>query len=339
MISRAIRYKPFVLLGDYLRHPDHQAELDEWAYRAHLANNWFTPDNVRLSLRAIADEYLTETALSQWEEQYPEPAASRKVGVVMAGNIPAVGFHDAMAVLISGHTLLAKLSTDDTVLMQKLLGTLCAIEPAFNGYVVFADRLNDADAYIATGSDNSSRYFEYYFAKKPNIIRRNRVAVGVLTGQETTEELAALGEDILRFYGLGCRNVAKLFVPVGYDFTPFYEAIQPFDHHNRNHHRFFNNYEYNKSILLVNREPHLDNGFLILTENKALVSPLSVVNYESYQDLDEVRQRLAEEQDKIQCVVGRASLGFANVPLGKAQQPALCDYADGVDTMAFLSGL
>ncbi|GAB3181501.1 acyl-CoA reductase [Telluribacter humicola] len=339
MISRTTRYKSFAKLGEYLRDPANELLLEDWAFRAHLTNNWFTPDNVMNSLKAIGEQYLTEDELQKWADTYPEPAASKKIGVVMAGNVPAVGFHDAMAVLISGHVLLAKLSTDDTVLIKFLLDKLSLIEPAFRESIHFVERLNDADAYIATGSDNTARYFEYYFSKKPNIIRRNRVSVALLTGKESREELAALGSDILRYYGLGCRNVAKLYVPLGYDFVPFFEAIQPFEEYCRNHHKFFNNYEYNKSILLVNGTPHFDNGFLMAVENPALVSPLSVVNYETFQDLAEVKARLAEDQDKIQCVVGKPETSVASLPFGQAQKPGLSDYADGVDTMEFLSKL
>ncbi|HEV7349586.1 acyl-CoA reductase [Telluribacter sp.] len=339
MIFRTTRYKTFELLGEYLTDPANALLLEDWAFRANLTNNWFTPENVLNSLQSIGERYLTAEALKEWADRYPEPATSRKVGVIMAGNIPAAGFHDAMAVLLSGHTLLAKLSTDDSVLIKFLLDKICLIEPAFHDYIQISERLNDAEAYIATGSDNTARYFEYYLGRKPSIIRKNRVAVAVLTGEESREELTALGEDILRYYGLGCRNVAKLFVPTGYDFTPFFEAVQPFESYCRNHHKFFNNYEYNKSILLVNGEAHLDNGFLIVHQNKALVSPLSVVNFEPCENLDEVRQHLEEDKEKIQCVVGMATNPLATVPLGKAQRPGLSDFADGVDTMAFLSKL
>lgn len=319
--------------------PDFEPELDYLAQRTHHTNTWFTTENVLHSLRALAREYLDADKLAAWADTYPEPAQNRKIGVVMAGNVPAVGFHDALSVLISGHVLLAKLSQDDRILIPALLAELVRIEPAFQPYVQFVERLNDADAFIATGSDNSARYFEYYFSKKPNIIRKNRVSVGVLTGHESQEELLALGHDVLQYYGLGCRNIAKLYLPVGYDFSTFYEAIEPLRDYCLNHHKYFNNYEYNKSILLVNGTPHLDNGFLLLTENPSPVSPLAVLYYETYKSLGDVQQLLEQNAEKTQCVVSTSPELSQALPPGTAQQPGLFNYADGVDTMAFLSSL
>ena len=256
----------------------------------------------------------------------------------MAGNIPAVGFQDALSVLVSGHILLAKPSSDDYVLIYAILNKLIDLEPAFEDYIRFVERLNDADAFIATGSDNTARYFHYYFAKKPHIIRKNRTSVAVLTGEETNEELRALGRDALQYFGLGCRNVSKLYVPEKYDFTRFYEAIQDMDKIYLHHHKYFNNYDYNKSILLVNRVPHFDNGFLLLTESEVLVSAISVLHYETYRSLEEVKEKLAIASEKIQCVVGNSNSGLPEmVYFGETQKPGLLDYADSVDTMAFLA--
>ena len=313
--------------------------LDEWAYRAHASNNWFTPENVKNSIHSIATQLLEEGRLTAWLNSYPETAAPAKIGVVMAGNIPAVGFHDALCVLISGHHLLAKLSSDDPFLIRALLSSLLEIEPEFSDFIHYVDRLNDATAYIATGSDNSSRYFEYYFASKPHIIRRNRVSVAVLSGEETEDELVGLGNDILTYYGLGCRNVSKIYAPEHYDFIPFYKAIEPLRNYCIHNHKFFNNYEYNRSILLVNRVDHLDNGFLMINESKSLVSPLSVLNYETYSNLEELSGKLAANSEKIQCIVGRPTNNFPTIPFGFTQSPGLTDYADGVDTMQFLSSV
>jgi hypothetical protein len=327
-------------LGQFITDETHEETIEEWVAIAKSRNNWFTPANVRLSLSSIATEYLDEHKLSAWAAQYPEPAESRKIGVVMAGNIPAVGFHDALCVLISGHTLLAKPSTDDPLLIRTLLSKLIEIEPEFSDYIHFVERLNDSDAYIATGSDNTARYFHYYFGKKPNIIRKNRTSVAVLNGTETSEELRALGTDILQYFGLGCRNVSKLFVPSGYDFTGFYESIEEMAPDYLHHHKYFNNYEYNKSIYLVNRVAHSDNGFLLTTESEALVSPISVLHYQSYGSKDELGALLAGSEDKIQCIVANPALHLpGTLPFGAAQSPALADYADGVDTMAFLAQL
>jgi hypothetical protein len=340
MISRNQRISAFIKLGQYIADVLHEEEIEEWIADASSKNNWFTPQNVKTSLLAISGEYLNEKSLTEWANQYPEPAQVKKVGVVMAGNIPAVGFHDALCVLVSGHILLAKPASDDQILIRYLLKKLVEIEPGFEDYIQFVERLNDADAYVATGSDNTARYFHYYFSKKPNIIRKNRTSVAVLNGNESEDELTALGLDIFQYYGLGCRNVSKLFVPAGYDFTKFYESIESYSSLGLHHHKYFNNYEYNKSILLVNRVQHFDNGFLILTEGKALVSAISVVHYEYYDSIEDVKSVLQEESEKIQCVVGSRKLGIeGTITFGLTQKPSISDYADSVDTMAFLAGL
>lgn len=339
MISRIQRINAFIKLGNFLKDPQNGDYLQELAISANRKNNWFTPVNVLGSLNAIADRFLSEDNLMAWVNHYPEPSASQKIGVIMAGNIPAVGFHDVLCVLISGHKLLAKPSSDDPVLIPALLEKLIEIEPAFADYVFFVERLNDSHAYIATGSDNTARYFHYYFSKKPNIIRKNRTSLAVISGNETEDELHALGKDILQYFGLGCRNVSKLYVPQGYDFTKFFEAIQSFDTICLNHHKYFNNYEYNKSILLVNRVLHYDNGFLMLTESPAMVSPISVVHYETYENLASLKEYLGENSEKIQCIVGDENNIPNAIPFGHTQEPELSDYADAVDTMSFLTAL
>lgn len=338
MISRNQRINAFVKLGKFISNPQNSSVIEDWIHHANSKNNWFTPENAALSLHAIASQYLDEDKLTQWAALYPEPETAKKIGIVMAGNIPAVGFQDALCVLISGHILLAKPSSDDFVLINAILNKLTDLEPAFEDYIQFVERLNDADAFIATGSDNTARYFHYYFAKKPHIIRKNRTSIAVLTGNETDEELSALGRDVLQYFGLGCRNVSKLYVPEKYDFTRFYEAIQDMDKTYLHHHKYFNNYDYNKSILLVNRVPHFDNGFLLLTESEVLVSAISVLHYETYRTLDEVKEKLAAASEKIQCIVGNSNPGLPEmVYFGEAQKPGLLDYADSIDTMAFLA--
>jgi len=340
MISRNQRINAFIKLGSFLTDQHHTEELDEWATAAYRKNNWFTPENVKSSLAAIGKEFLDEQKLITWAASYLEPENIKKVGIIMAGNIPAVGFHDALCVLISGHILLAKPASDDPLLVRYLLQKLTEFEPAFKENIRFVDRLNEADAYIATGSDNTARYFHYYFSKKPHIIRKNRTSVAILNGSESSDELTALGNDIFQYYGLGCRNVSKLFVPTGYDFTRFYEAIESYGVPCMHHHKYFNNYEYNKSILLVNGVLHFDNGFLLLTKSAAFVSAISVVHFEYFNTLDDVKPLLEDSAEKIQCVVGPANLEIENtVAFGQAQEPGLTDYADSVDTMLFLSKL
>jgi len=242
-------------------------------------------------------------------------------------------------VLLSGNHLLAKLSKDDSVLMMYLLTTLQKLEPAWADSITFVDRINEADAYIATGSDNTARYFEYYFASKPHIIRKNRTSVGVLSGQETEQQLIGLVDDMLMYFGLGCRNVSKLYVPADFDFTKLYECAEARRTEFAHHHKYFNNYEYNRAVLLVNRTDHKDNGFLMITPNEALVSPLSVVYYKEYTSLEAIKEKLAQQSDKIQCVVAQTGFMPDALPFGQAQSPGLADFADGVDTMAFLSNV
>ncbi|MEI9922101.1 MAG: acyl-CoA reductase [Bacteroidota bacterium] len=298
----------------------------EVLYR-HAGNNnaWFTPEQCDLALKGIS-KFLIKDKLEKWASGYPVSNDAKKVGVVMAGNIPLVGFHDLLCVLISGHHLAAKLSSQDKVLMRYVVEQLVKIEPRFKDSISFVERLNDVDAVIATGSDNTSRYFEYYFRNKPHIIRKNRSSVAVLTGNETNDQLTALGKDVFSYFGLGCRNVSKLIVPEGYDFIRMLDLWEIY-HDVANQHKYVNNYDYNKSILLVNRVPHLDNGFVLITENSALVSPISVLYYANSGDLN---------SDKIQCIVGS---GNNYVPFGKTQEPELTDYADNVDTLKFLTGL
>ncbi|MFD2784387.1 acyl-CoA reductase [Hymenobacter rubripertinctus] len=340
-MMHADRLAAFVALGHRLAAlltPAAAEELTELTARARNNNPWFDAPNVRAALDGIAG-LLREEPLRRWAARYaPEPAAPRLVGVVMAGNIPLVGFHDALCVLLSGHQLLAKLSQDDTLLMRWILAELVELEPRLAGHIQLAERLNAADAFIATGSDNTARYFEYYFGKKPHIIRRNRTSLAVFTGRETPHELGLLGEDIFRYYGLGCRNVSKLYVPAGYDFVPLLDALQPW-HRVLEHNRYQNNYDYNKSILLVNRVPHLDSGFLLLTEGTQLVSPISVLHYGSYTNEADLADQLTDVAAQTQCIVSGSGQYAGSFAFGKAQHPGLPDYADGVDTMAFLAAL
>ncbi|MDQ3291424.1 MAG: acyl-CoA reductase [Bacteroidota bacterium] len=331
------RLQAFVQLGRQLNALSPE-QVQELAQQARRQNAWFDELNVRQALKSIA-AMLNETQLRTWLAAYdlttPHP---RKIGVIMAGNIPLVGFHDLLTVLLSGNYLYAKLSSEDTFLPKWLVQQLINIEPEFKDFVVFVDLLKDVDAVIATGSDNTARYFEYYFSKKPHIIRRNRSSLAVLSGFESPEELAKLGNDIFQYYGLGCRNVSKLFVPEGYNPEPLFQALESYKWV-MDHHKYANNYDYNKSIMLVNQTPHYDNGFLLLTENKQLVSPISVVHLETYSSQEDLKQKLTAVDDKIQCVVSALGWYHGSIPFGEAQCPNASQYADNVDTLAFLSGL
>ncbi|MDJ1470433.1 acyl-CoA reductase [Cytophagaceae bacterium DM2B3-1] len=331
------RKAAFIETGNRLRTLSTE-QLQEWQFRIKSENPWFTPENVQQALQGIVF-MLEREQLDQWLEHYSFPTLSpKKIGVVMAGNIPAVGFHDLMCVLLSGHRLLAKLSSQDTFLIKAIASILLEVEPRFTNSIQFVERLTEADATIATGSDNSARYFHYYFGKKPNIIRQNRTSCAILTGEETTDELLALGHDITDYFGLGCRNVAKLYVPEGYNFTNFLESIEslnPIIHH----HKFANNYDYQKAVFLVNQIPHFDNGFLLLTPNDALTSPMAVVYYESYTDKEQLKEKIQANHEKLQCIVSKNSWYPGSYSFGQTQCPSPADYADGVDTMAFLLNL
>ncbi|SHI80034.1 Acyl-CoA reductase (LuxC) [Hymenobacter daecheongensis DSM 21074] len=336
-MNHSDRLTAFVALGHRLNRLSDD-EIIELAARARNQNNWFDEPNVRAALLGVA-ALLDEQSLRPWASRYrAEPEISRRVGVVMAGNIPLVGFHDLLCVLISGHQLLAKPSSEDKLLMTWVANELIKIEPRFAERLAFVERLNEADAFIATGSNNTARYFEYYFGKRPHLIRRNRTSLAILTGQESAEALAALGRDIFQYYGLGCRNVSKLYVPEGYRFDALLDALEPW-HTVLHHNRYQNNYDYNKSILLVNSVPHYDNGFLLLTEATALVSPISVLHYGTYTSEVDLVDQLTDAAEQIQCIVSDGHQYAGSFAFGQAQSPTVSDYADGVDTMAFLAEL
>ncbi|MGE0635910.1 MAG: acyl-CoA reductase [Bacteroidia bacterium] len=304
-------------------------------------NSWFVEENVRSAVAGIA-HMLEKDKLEKWLAGYTfkENLNPKRVGVIMAGNIPMVGFHDFLCVLISGNICVAKLSSQDNRLLKAIAAKLIAIETRFKDRIIFEDgKLENIDAIIATGSNNTSRYFEYYFGKYPNIIRKNRNSVAVLTGTETTEQLALLGDDIFLYFGLGCRNVSKLYVPEGYNFDNFFNAIE-----SRKkivfHAKYANNYDYNKAILLVGKQLHFDNGFLLLKEDEALSTPVSRLNYSFYKDMKAVKEELENRKAEIQCVVSAKPSDFnSGVSFGDSQKPELWDYADGIDTMKFLLSL
>lgn len=308
--------------------------------RAKVQNPWFTEQNSLLAVKGIS-KMLNKTVLEIWLRSYPtlsENYEAKRIGVIMAGNIPLVGFHDFLSVLISGHKLVAKLSSKDTILMHFVAEVLTEIEPDFKDSIILTNGIiKNIDAVIATGSDNSSRYFEYYFGKYPNIIRRNRSSAALLTGTETDNELQALGKDIFMYYGLGCRNVSKLFLPKGFDIQRLFKNFMPYGEI-INHNKYANNFDYNRAVYLMNQTPFLENGFVMLKEDASYVSPISVVNYEWYEDLKSIKNRLLLNSRQIQCIVSNADIENA-FPYGEAQFPAVDDYADGVDTLKFLSEL
>ena len=320
-------------LGQFIISDD--AEWWEIKQKAAYENPWFIPEFINYQLYHIASGYLDRQKLENWIDRYQLPAENRhpkKVGLVMAGNIPLAGFHDFLSVFIAGHRQVIKPSSKDSQLITGIVKKLKEWDAETTGLISTADRLNNCDAYIATGSNNSSRYFDYYFSKYPHIIRRNRTSVAVLTGNETVQELEALADDVYLYFGLGCRNVTKLYVPQHFDFLPLLESFRKytwaFDMH-----KYKNNYDYQLAIMIINKMYYMTNGSILLVENKSLFSPVSQLNYEFYNDENLAWDTLAAEKD-VQCIVGRRA-----IPFGNAQKPALHDYADKADTLQFLRNL
>jgi len=309
-------------------------EFEQLIQLSQSHNGWYTSEQVYFSIQSWA-KALTQENLDQWTSSYDfTTTESKTIALILAGNIPLVGFHDFISVLVSGHNVLVKTSSDDQHLLPFLAKYLITVEPQLANKITFVEgKLENFDAVIATGSNNTARYFEYYFKDKPSIIRKNRNSVAVLNGQETKKQLIALGEDIFRYFGLGCRNVSKLFVPKGYSFDAFFEAI--FEYQEVIHYeKYANNYDYNKAVFLMSNYKLLDNGFLTLKEDSSHASPISSVFYEYYDSLTEIEKRLESEAETIQCIVSN-NLVQNSIPFGQTQRPQLWDYADHVDTISF----
>lgn len=327
------RLKLLQQLGAYLL--NNSDELEAVKEKAERQNPWFVQQFIKLSISNIANEYLDEEKLQAWADAYSVPDENnnaKTVGIVMAGNIPLVGFHDFLSVFVSGNKAVIKASSKDEVLIKHIIDKLIEWDSRIANYVIFAEQLKSCDAYIATGSNNTSRYFEYYFGKYPNIIRRNRSSAALLNGDETAQELEALTDDIQLYFGMGCRNVSKLYVPTGYDFMPMLDALKKYSHF-ADFHKYKNNYDYQLALLIMNNKFYMTEGTVLLTENESIFSPISQVHFEYYDDAEKLNPILASNND-IQCIIGK---GF--IPFGQAQSPSLTDYADGADTMRFLAGL
>lgn len=302
---------------------------------AHVHNQWFTPDFIQIAGRNW-NKALNSRDIEMWLKDFREPAVKKNAGIIMAGNIPMVGLHDLLCVLAAGHQALIKLSGSDEVLMKYAINALININSGYRDRIVLTERLNHADMVIATGSDNSARYFEYYFRDKKTLIRKNRTSMAVLTGSETKEELEALADDIYIFFGLGCRNVTHVLMPEGMDLHAFYTSLDKYMDL-VHHHKFYNNYMYHKSILLMNLTKHYDNGFMIFQEKADLAAPLATLNYHYYKTDKEVADYIASNTDQLQCIVGRHPAIENPVAFGASQQPRLWQYADNVNTLNFLA--
>lgn len=324
----------FHKLSDFIAQPSE--EFNAIVESAPNHNAWFKTEEVKKALSSLGE--MLNTGIRNWFEQINVTSEPKKIGLILAGNIPMVGFHDVLCVLATGNTALIKLSSSDNQLLPALLKQLITFEPLLAERIVYTERLKDFDAIIATGSNNTSRYFDYYFGKVPNIIRKNRNSIAVLNGEETSEEIELLGHDIFDYYGMGCRSVSKIYLPEGYEIKNFFEPLQVFQPI-INHFKYNNNYDYNKSIYLVNAEPHFDNGFVLLKPDESLSSPLAVLYYEYYSSLEALNKKLSDIQDNIQCVVTNAAVNLTNdvVTFGDSQHPKLWDYADNVNTIDFLN--
>lgn len=312
-------------------------EIEYAVKDAEAYNNWFTKENVFFALSNWS-EALTTESLSQWIAPYNFKPTDKNVGIIMAGNLPLVGFHDLLAVVLAGHTALIKTSSKDDKLMKFIVKYLYTINEDFKDVLKIIDRLKDFDAVIATGSNNTARYFEQYFSKVPNIIRKNRTSVAVLNGTETPEELKTLGNDMFMYFGLGCRNITKVYFKSEEQIHPFFESIYDWGVKVINHPKYANNYDYNRAIYLLGQDKFLDNNFVLLKYDENLHSPIAVINYEFYDDVNKVKDFLKENTDQIQCVVGHDMKDNPNyVEFGKTQTPTLTDYADNIDTLKFLA--
>ncbi len=338
------RLKAFTKLGEFIRaflkgeRDTDQQKPDELIDTCYQYNGWFNRENVLRALNGLAGMLETKD-LSAFAKQIEPLKVPKTVAVIMAGNIPAVGFHDLLCVLLSGHKILIKLSSDDKILLPFLVEKLCSIEPSLKEQIRYAEgKLEKFDAVIATGSDNSAQYFSHYFGKYPHIIRRNRSSVAVLSGKETPEELELIGHDIFDYFGLGCRNVSKVFVPKGYKPDTLFEGIFSFSRVIENK-KYANNYEYNRAIYLLNKEPFLDNNFLLIKRSESLHSPVGVLFFEEYDSISAVNARLMTQEAEIQCIVTNIPLSVTTLPPGTAQCPSVFTFADNVNTIGFLNKL
>ena len=340
------RIELFSILGKLLHDSFQTPQINGFSQRlqnkiiqAEQKNPWFTKENIDFCLLYWAN-VLTKENLSHWTSKYQFGSKAKNIGIIMAGNIPLIGFHDLLCVIFSGNSAKIKLSSKDCVLLPFLMEELMELEPELKKHILFVEKLENFDAIIATGSDNTARYFEYYFKQKPSIIRKNRTSVAVLTGNESKQELIALSHDIFRYFGLGCRNVTKLFVPKEFDLQKIFEVFFAFNHL-QYHHNYFNNYTYHRAIYLMNQDEFMENGFFMLKKDKSFFSPISCLFYEEYDSLKTLETHLVENQEQIQVVVAKKDVfsAFSTVDFGQTQQPKLDDYADGVDVMRFLENL
>ena len=325
------RIKGFVALGQQLSDTNNTL-LIKAKSAAYQQNSWFLPEFIDQAIEQIREQFLQQTALEEWTAAYPsiaDQATHIKVGIVMAGNIPMVGFHDLLSTLIAGHTTVVKRSSKDQVLMDFIIASLIKINPAFEAQILVQEQLKNCDAYIATGGNTAGNYFEYYFGKFPHIIRKNKTSIAILDGTETLAELAALADDCMLYYGMGCRNVTQIWVPEGYDFIPFLNTLKKYNYL-QDQHKYKHNYDYQLALLMMRKQLYMDSGGVLMSENPSPFAAISQIHYQQY-PLGSIP---SFNMDEIQCIVGKNQL-----PFGSLQKPLLAQYADGVDSLAFLTSL
>ena len=321
-------------------------ERPEWletaVQKAYYANRWFTVDASWSALTAIADRFLSRKVLLDWASAYQisEDQNPKVVGLVLAGNIPLVGFHDVLCCFVSGHTTMAKLSNKDEILLTALVHRMAELNNEVASRILLTDKLKGFDAVIATGSNNSMVYFKEYFGKYPNIIRKNRNAIAIINGSETENDFIELGHDIFNYFGLGCRNVSKLYVPRGYNFDMMLGTLHDHFKELANHDKYRNNFDYNNALFMLNKVKYLMSGSLIITESDDISSRIATVHYSYYDDVSSIESEVSDRKEEIQCIVTNLKLdNHTTFAFGQAQKPKITDYADGVDTMKFLTQL
>ncbi len=327
------RIENLVQLGNFYN--TQSQALQDLIENAQFQNAWFIPEFINLAINNISTAFCKENELKTFTKNYDiadHPASIKKVGIVMAGNIPLVGFHDLLCVYLSGHQAIAKLAQRDTVLMKHAIHFLNALNTTDEPTIETAEMLKGCDAYIATGSNNTARYFEQYFAKYAHIIRQSKTSVAILDGTESAEQLSALADDMTHYFGLGCRSVTKIYVPDEYNFEPIINTLKT-KTHLANHNKFKNNFDYNLALYLLNNQAYMTDGNVLMVENTNLFSPIATVHYEYYSNLLELTNTL-EKESQIQAIVSDNHIAF-----GAGQRPSITDYADGVDTMAWLKSL
>lgn len=333
MLDLKKRQSAFIELGKYLQNPD--IALEGAIHKAFIYNAWFEPTNTKQSLLSIASAFLSQCNLEKWISNYSisNNLSNKNIGIIAAGNIPIICFHDVLCVLISGHKAQIKLSDKDKFLLPLILNKLIQIEPAFEHQIQIVERIVQPDAIIATGSDNTGRYFEHYFGKYPNIIRKNRHSIAILEGNETDAEILALGNDIFDYFGMGCRNVSQLIIPNNFDITMFKTTWEPF-RQIMEHNKYRNNLDYQRTVYLMSMKPMVDIDFINIVDNDNLGSPIACLHLKKYEKKKEIDEYIELNKMQIQCIIGKKY-----IPFGKSQSPQLWDYADNIDTIRFLVDL